>query len=161
MRKKGCVIDEFRERLGISTKSGRGLPALQDASRTALVYLLLPCGRGNGRGSRVTFADGALSHFGKDEEIEEVHEAEDQQHATDFRAEDFEGFFAVAGCATVFKGQADVANVDQIKTDDQEMIDGIGEPFVPMKAIHKKDPAVFMQSAGDPDREADTDKEVR
>ena len=59
-----------------------------------------------------------------------------------------------------FQGEGDEADVDQVKADDEEMIDGIGERFVAMKGVDEEDAAVFVEGAGDPDGDGDRNEEV-
>jgi hypothetical protein len=102
----------------------------------------------------------AFAHLGEDGEVEEVHAAEHEEDESDLGAEGLEGFLGVGGAAAVFQGEADVADVDEVKADDEKVIDGIGQLLVPKEAVDKEDASVFVEGAGDPDGEGDTDGEV-
>ena len=104
---------------------------------------------------------GAAAHLRKNEQIEEVHDAEDDENQADFGAEDFQGGAGVGGLVAVFQGECDVADVDEVKADDQEVIDRIGQRRVAVKAVHEEDSTVAVQGAGHPDRQTDADDQIR
>src|SRR5262245_21920387 len=49
----------------------------------------------------------------------------------------------------VLEREADVADVDQVKADDEQMIHGIGQLLIAGERIDKEHAAVLMQRAGD------------
>src|SRR5690606_31881812 len=104
--------------------------------------------------------DSAFTHFREDREVHEVHRAEDKEHNADFAAQNFEGISEVLRFGAILQSEADITNVDEIKTDEQEMIDGVSQGFVAVKAIDETDAAVFVESPCDPGRESDADGEI-
>jgi hypothetical protein len=99
-------------------------------------------------------------HSAKDREVEEMHSAEHQQNSADLGAQGLDGLLRISGDGAVFQSQCDIADIDEIETHDQEMIDGISEALVSKKTIHEENATVFMQRASDPDGEANADGEV-
>jgi hypothetical protein len=119
-----------------------------------------------GRGESVG-ADGrmvalvrAASHAAEDEEIEEVHRAEDEQHHAYLHGEGFDTLFGGGDGVAEFQGETDVTEVDEVKADDEQVIDGIGERFMAVEDVDEKDAAVFMESAGHPDGQCDAEGQV-
>ena len=102
----------------------------------------------------------AFPHLREDVEIEEVHAAENEQHSSDLGAEDFEHFLKIRGFVAVFQGERHVADVDQVETNDEQVIDGIGQRFIPVEGIDEEEPAVLVQRPRDPNSEGDADDEV-
>ena len=90
-----------------------------------------------------------------------MHDAEDDENEADFGAEDFKGGAGVRGLVAIFQGERDVARVDEVETNDQEVINRIGQRFVSVKAVHEEDSAAAVQGAGDPHRETHADDQIR
>ena len=84
-----------------------------------------------------------------------MHDAKDQEDAADFGAEDFKGGLGVLGCAAVFEGERNAADVHKVKADDEEVINRIGEAFVAVETVDEKNAAVFVEGASDPDGKGD------
>src|SRR5690349_6448656 len=70
----------------------------------------------------------ALAPFRDDEDVEEVHRAEHEQHEADLRAQEFDGFLRRDRLVAELQRERHVAHVDQVKADDEQVIDGVGEP---------------------------------
>src|ERR1051325_1826959 len=102
----------------------------------------------------------AAAHAAEDEEVEEVHPAEDEEHHADLDGESLDALFGAGNDVTKFQGETDVAEVDEIKTDDEQVVDGVGERFVAVEDVDEEDAAVFVEGAGDPDGQGDADGEV-
>ena len=101
-----------------------------------------------------------LPHLGKDEEIEEVHESQNQQYPADFGAQRFQYTLQVGRFVVRFERQRDEAEVDQVKADEEQMIDRIGEGLVPEETIDEKNASVLMQRLRHPDGEQDADEQI-
>ena len=86
----------------------------------------------------------AASHATEDEEVEEVHAAENNQHHTDFYGQRFNPFLGVVDEITEFEGQGDIAKVDQVKAHDEQVVDRVGERLVAVKHINQKDSTVLV-----------------
>ena len=102
----------------------------------------------------------ASSHAAEDEEIEEVHAAEDEQHHAYLHRQGFNTFFSSGDGVAEFQGEADVAEVDEVKADDEQVIDGIGEGLIAVEDVDEKHAAVFVERTGHPDGQGDTEGQV-
>ena len=89
-----------------------------------------------------------------------MHETKDQENPPDFRAQYLQGTLRVLGNAAVFQGERDISDVDEVKTDDEQVVYRIGELLIPAKAIDEKNPTILMESPGDPNGKPDADREV-
>src|SRR5687768_9444161 len=83
-----------------------------------------------GRGSKSIRGHGRLiwslrasSHAAEDEQIEEVHPAEDEEHHSDLYRQGFNALLSSGDCIAELEGQTDVAEVDQVKADNEQVID--------------------------------------
>ena len=77
----------------------------------------------------MVFADKRKHH-----QVKTVHCAQDDHHQADLRREKFNRLVQVARPGSVIECQGHVAEVDQIETDNQQIVDGVGDAFVAMKA---------------------------
>jgi hypothetical protein len=111
-------------------------------------------------GRRGAVEEGAFAHLGEDVKVEEVHGAEDEEDGADLGAERLKQALEIRGLVAVFQGERDVADIDEVEADDEEVIDGIGKAFVAVKSIDQKEASVLMERAGDPDGKGDADEEV-
>src|SRR4029079_8181710 len=102
----------------------------------------------------------AATHATKDEQVEEMHPAQNDQDHPDFDRECFNSFLCVVDYVAKFQGQGHIAEVNEVKADDQQMIHGIRECLVAVKDVHEKDSAVFVECPGDPDGQGDTDRQI-
>ena len=102
----------------------------------------------------------ATSHAAEDEQVKEVHPAEDEEHQAYFDGQRFNALFRCGDGVAELQGQADVTEVDEIEADDEQVIDGVGEGFIAVKDVDEEDPSVFVEGASDPDGQGDTDSEV-
>src|SRR5687767_3563751 len=102
----------------------------------------------------------APTHAAEDKEVEEVHAAQDQQYHADLDRQRLNTFLRRGDLVTEFQRETDVTKVDQVKTDDEQVIDRVGETFVAVEDVYEKDASVFMERARDPDGERDADSKV-
>ena len=109
---------------------------------------------------RLFMEQSAFPHLREHCQVEKMHSTQHQQHQTDFCAEAFERLLRVGGRGAVFQRERHVADVDEIKSDDQKVVHGIRELLVAEKTVHQKYAPVFMQRARDPDRQRDADEEI-
>src|SRR5688572_29706358 len=126
----------------------------------ALRRLLLHFGESVGAHGRMVVTVGPPAHAAEDEEVKEVHAAEYDQHHADLYRERFDGLCGSGHDIAELEGHADVAEVDQVKPDDKQVIDGIGECLVAVEDVDQKHAAVFVESPGHPDGQSDTDRQV-
>src|SRR5580765_5854422 len=99
----------------------------------------------------------AAAQFRKNEEIEEVHHTQYNQHQSNLAAQDFQGGLRIGGLIAILQCQRHESDVDEIKSDHQQMIDRIGQSFISQEAVHEKNTTVFVQGSGDPDRQGYAD----
>src|ERR1043166_3670806 len=102
----------------------------------------------------------AAAHAAENEEVEEVHAAENEQHHADLDGECLDAFFGAGDRVAEFEGQADVAEVDEVETDDEQVVDGVGEGFVAVEDVDEEDAAVLMEGASHPDGQCDAECQV-
>ena len=103
---------------------------------------------------------GAPAHAAEDEEVEEVHPAKDEKHHAHLYGKGFNALLSRSDGVAEFQGHGHVAEVDQVKTDDKQVIDRIGEGFVAVEDVDEKHAAIFVEGAGDPDGQGDADSQV-
>src|ERR1044071_3763030 len=77
----------------------------------------------------------APSHAAEDKEVEEVHPTEDEEHQTDLYGQGFNALLCRGDHVAELQGQADVAEIDEVKADDERVIDRIGEGFIAMEDV--------------------------
>ncbi len=102
----------------------------------------------------------AFSGASENEEVEEVHYAKDEHHHAELTTAGFEDALGVGDIEIEFHVKSYEADVDEVKSHDQQVVHAVGELFVAVKTIHKKDTTAFVQRACDPDREGDGDAEI-
>ena len=102
----------------------------------------------------------AFTHAREDVEVEEVHEAQHEQHEADLGAEALHSLLGVAGGDAVAQGQGDVTDVDEVEADDEEVVDVVGQFGVSPEAVDEEDASVAVEGARHPDGEGDADGEV-
>ena len=115
------------------------------------------CG-GSGGGSALQ--QRAATHLREDVEIEKVHGAEHEQHYADFAAQHFEHSLQVRRLLRLAQSEGHVADVDQVKSDPEKVIDGIGQRFIAVKGIDQEEASILVQRPRHPDGQGDADDEV-
>lgn len=65
----------------------------------------------------------APAHFRKHQDVEEMHGAKHEHDHADLATDRFEHFANICGSDALLQGKRDVADVDKIKTNDEEVID--------------------------------------
>ena len=65
----------------------------------------------------------ATSHAAEDEEVKEVHPAQDEKHHAYFYREGFNALLCCFDDVAELQRQTDVTEVDQVKADDEQVID--------------------------------------
>src|SRR5258707_15397050 len=100
------------------------------------------------------------AHAAEDQQVKEMHSAQDQQHSADFNGQSLNAFLGRNDLVTELQRQTDKAEIDEIEAHYQQVIDGISQRFVAMKDIDQKDAAVFVQRVRDPDGERNADGQV-
>ncbi len=117
-------------------------------------------GQGGRRAGGVFGLAALAAHFVEVEHVEEVHRAEDEQDDAELRAHELEGLLRGGGLGAVAQRQDDEAHVDEVETDHEEVVDGVGHGLVAAKGLHEEDAAVAMERARDPNGQGDADDEV-
>src|SRR5215216_836463 len=102
----------------------------------------------------------APSHAAEDKQVEEVHPAEDEEHQAYLNGQGFNALLCRGDRVAEFQGQADVAEIDEVKADDEQVIDGIGEGFVAVEDVDEEDASVFVEGASHPDGQGDAEGQV-
>jgi hypothetical protein len=105
--------------------------------------------------------DSLLPHLGKIEHIKKVHSAQDQHHNSKLRRNIFNSLNEVGRLLANAKKQKDESYVDQVKTNDQEVIHRISHLLIARKSINQKYPTIFVEGASNPNSHAKTDKKIR
>src|ERR1044071_1401396 len=93
----------------------------------------------------------ASSHAAEDEQVEEVHPAENEEHQADFDGQGFNTLLRRADDVAELQGQADVAEIDEIEADDEQVIDGVGKGFIAVEDVDEENSSVFVEGASHPD----------
>src|SRR6218665_2462789 len=81
----------------------------------------------------------ALTHAGEEVEIEEVHESQHQQHDAHLSTEDLKHTLGSSYRFPCFQVQRDKADVHQIKTHHEQVVDTICQFMISMETLHEKD----------------------
>lgn len=94
----------------------------------------------------------SLPKSDKEENIEEVHPSQNQKNKTDLGSENLKDILIVDDRLEDLQIEDDKSEVDEVEADDEQVIDTVGELFPSFTTIDQKDAAVFVKSAGDPNR---------
>ena len=89
-----------------------------------------------------------------------MHGTEHQHDDTDLPADRLQHLPKIRRRNGFPQRQGDVADIDQIKADNQEVVNRIGQPLVAAKRINQKDAAVFVERVRDPDGERNAERDV-
>ncbi len=104
--------------------------------------------------------NGALADGCEDDQVDEVHHAEDEQDQADFGAEDFDAVLEVGWAVAVAEGEGDVADVDQVEADDQQVVDRFSDGSVSAKGFDEEDRAALEKRSRDPDGQEYADAKI-
>ena len=113
------------------------------------------------RGPHIVLQLRALAHVGEHPQIDEVHAAEHQKNKSDLGAQEFDGLLQVRRLIAVFERQRHISDVDQIKADDQQMIDRVGQLAVVVERFHQKDQPILGERPRHPNGEQHADQYVK
>ncbi len=100
------------------------------------------------------------AHLVEVEEIEEVHRAEHEHHDAELGAEEFNHRLRAGGFLAITQGHGDEPDVDQVESDDEQVVDRVGHGVVAAKGLHEEDAAVAVERSRDPDGHGDGDREI-
>jgi|SRR5438093_9609356 len=89
-----------------------------------------------------------------------MHAAEDKHDNADLATDCLKHFAHVCRGGALFQSEGDVTDVDQIKTDNQKMVDRVGQFFVSVKRIDQKDASVLMKRVCYPDGERNAESDI-
>lgn len=101
-----------------------------------------------------------FSDFVEVVEVDEMHDSENQHDDAQFGGRVFDAFCGIAGPLSIFQEQKDEAQVHQVKSHHQKMVDSFGQIFIAFKGVQEKQGPVLMQGAGNPDGHQDCQGEV-
>src|SRR3954464_13130251 len=93
---------------------------------------------------------GASPNAAEHEKVHEVHAAENEEHATDARAELFENARHRRRVSTPLHREADVSDVDQVETDHEQVVDGSGKGLLSAEGFDQEDLPVLVKRARHP-----------
>ena len=102
----------------------------------------------------------AATHSREHEDVKEMHAAEHQHDDADFATDRFKYFPKICRCNSLFQSERNVADVDKIEANHQEMIDGPGLLCVSVKRINQKNAAILVERLRDPDGERNAQRDV-
>ncbi|WP_460493464.1 hypothetical protein [Dactylosporangium cerinum] len=88
-----------------------------------------------------------------------MHPAEDEQHQAELPGEGLHRRAAVRQRLADLQCHRDIAEVEQVEADDEEMVDGLGEAFVGERVVEEHLP-VLEQRPRHPDGEDDAHRQV-
>ncbi len=89
-----------------------------------------------------------------------MHSAQDEQDDPDFAAQHFKDAAQIMRRVWFRQSESDKADVDEIKTENEQMIDRIGERFIAVECIDEKNTPVFVQRVRGPNGQANADDEI-
>ncbi len=108
----------------------------------------------------VLICNSPLAQLEKDEHIEEVHAAENEDDSADFQAEDFHDLAALNGRFPDFKRVHGVADVDEVEADEQEVVDGLCQLFITVEDVNEEKLAVAEKGMGYPNGEQGSNGQI-
>src|SRR5258708_36750531 len=89
-----------------------------------------------------------------------MHHPQDYQYQAHLGAQSLQATGQIDSLLPIFQGQGNEPNVNQVKTDDQQVIYRIGQRFVSEKTVHQEDTPVLVQGPGDPNGQGNADHQV-
>jgi hypothetical protein len=104
---------------------------------------------------------GLVTQFEKYRHIEEVHNTEDKDDGSYLDTEYLDELPAIGDILRDGEGTYCVTDVDQIESNQQEVVNGISQCGIAVENIYKKDLPVAEKSAGYPDGQRDGKDEVK
>src|SRR3954462_5955741 len=93
--------------------------------------------------------------------VGEVHDADHQSDTTDLGRQQLHDTAAVIDLVGRGHEERDVAEVQQVEADDQQLVDGVSQSVVTVEDVDQEDLAVPAQGPGHPDGERHGDGEVQ
>lgn len=102
----------------------------------------------------------ATPHAGENEEVEEVHDSEDDQNKADLEGEELHRILKAGRLASVFEGECDVTDVDQVETHHEKVIDRVGQGFIASETLYQEKAPVPMERARHPPCQHNADGEI-
>src|SRR5262245_42286950 len=109
---------------------------------------------------RHTLEQCAPTHFRKHQDVKEMHGAEHEHDHADLATDRFEHLADIDGSDVLLQSKRYVADVDQVKTHHQKVIDRIGQTLVSTERIDQKNAPVFMQRLCYPNGERNAQRDV-
>lgn len=106
------------------------------------------------------FDQGALAEPEEYEHVQEVHAAEDEDDGTDLKAEQLYHDAGAVYLVNDAEGIDRVTDIDEVKTDQEQVIDRLGEVVVAVEDIDQEHLSVTEKRTGNPDGQRYGDHQV-
>src|SRR5258708_5010752 len=81
----------------------------------------------------------ATAEPAEDEQVEEVHAAEQQQHSSDLAGQGFDGIPEVGDLVAELEDEGDVPQVDEVEADPEQVVHGVGQLDLAAEHVHQED----------------------
>ncbi len=102
----------------------------------------------------------AFPNLAEDVDVKQMHHAEHEHHCAHLHARLLDRPSDIPWAGPISDVETDEAQVQQVESDDEELIDGISQRLISMEAIHEKDAAILVQGLRHPDRKRDAHGQV-
>jgi hypothetical protein len=150
----GCFISQLRQRSAHTARTQHRIRS-KDTSLSRHTDMGLGWNR-----RRHSLQERAPPHFRKHEDVEEMHRAKHQHDDSNLATDRFEHFAKICGSDALLQRQRHVADIDEIKANDEKVIDRIRQPFVAAKRIDQKNAPVLCSVLRYPDGERNAQCDV-
>ena len=100
-------------------------------------------------------------HFGEIEHVEEVHPAQGEHDDTQLRRDVLNAFDYIGRLLSDPEEKQDETDIDQIESNNQEVVYGIGHLLISRERINEEDSAVLVEGVSNPDGHREADEKVR
>src|SRR5258708_2558735 len=89
-----------------------------------------------------------------------MHHTEHHKDQSHLSAKNLQGCLGIYGFFAIFQRQGYETNVDKVKANHQQVVDGIGKGVVAKESIDQEDASILVECASDPDGQRYADCEV-
>src|SRR5712692_5777121 len=89
-----------------------------------------------------------------------MHHAEHHEDQTHLAAKNLQCGLGIYRFGPIFQSQSNETDVNEIKTDDQQVVDGIGQGLVAKETIDEEDTPILVKCASNPDGQCYADREI-
>ena len=112
-------------------------------------------------GAKLFLLQGLATQFEKYRHIKEVHDPEDKDDGSHLDAEYLDQLPGIGDIVGDGEGTYRVADVDQVESNQQEVVNCISQYGIAVEDIYEKDFPVAEKSAGYPDGQSDGEGEIK